>query len=92
MSEPAGIELALRILQEGLLLCLLVAAPILVAMLATGVITSALGAFTQVQDHAVGFVPRLIVAVMALVILGPHLGAQVVRFASAVFTAVGQLH
>lgn len=89
MPETLGAELAMRVLREGLLLGLLVAAPFLLATLVTGVITGLLQAVTQVHDHVVGFVPRVLVTLLALVILGPSLGAQVVRFAAAVFAAVG---
>lgn len=81
----------MRVLREGLLLTLLVSAPVLLAMWLTGAITGALQAMTQVQDHVVGFVPRLLVMLLALVLVGPHLGAQVVRFAEVVFAAVGMV-
>ena len=89
MSDSTGFELALRVLREGLMLTLLVSAPVLLAMLVTGAITGALQSITQIHDHAVGFVPRLLIMLLALAFLGPHLGAQVVRFAEVVFSAVG---
>jgi type III secretory pathway component EscT len=50
------------------------------AALLTGLVAGAVQAVTQIHDHAVGFVPRLIVMLLVLMVLGPYLGAQVVRF------------
>ena len=80
--------MALRVLREGLLLSLLVSAPVMLAMLLTGALTGILQSITQVHDHAVGFVPRFLVMLLALALLGPFLGAQVVRFAQIVFSSL----
>lgn len=91
MYDASAIEVILRVLREGLMLSLLVSAPVLLAALLTGLLSGAVQAVTQIHDHAVGFVPRLLVMLLVLVILGPYLGAQVVRFTQAVFAGVGAL-
>jgi flagellar biosynthesis protein FliQ len=47
------------VLREAVLLALLLAAPLLVAALLAGIVAGIVGAFTQVQDPAVGLVPRV---------------------------------
>lgn len=68
--------------REAVLLVLLVSAPPLVAALAVGLVTGVLQAATQVQDPAVGVVPRLAAVLAALGVAGPWVGARLTRFAA----------
>jgi flagellar biosynthesis protein FliQ len=68
--------------REAVLLVLLVSAPPLLAALAAGLITGVLQAATQVQDPAVGVVPRLAAVFVALGVAGPWIGARLTRFAA----------
>jgi flagellar biosynthesis protein FliQ len=70
------------LLREGLLLVLLVAAPLLVAALIAGILTGLIGAFTQIQDPAVGLVPRVAAVGAALMMFAPSIGHQLDAFAS----------
>jgi flagellar biosynthesis protein FliQ len=79
-------------LREALLLALLLAAPLLVAALIAGILTGLLGAFTQIQDPAIGLVPRVAAVGIALVLFGPSIAHQLDAFASRLWplvTAVG---
>ena len=86
MFEASSIDLILRVLREGLLLALLISAPLLLATFVVGLVSGAFSALTQIQDHAVGFVPRLLILLLGLAVLGPYLSAQLVRFASSAWT------
>ena len=80
------------LVREGLLLALLCAAPLLVAALIAGAITGLVGAFTQIQDPAVGLVPRVAAVGVALVLFGPSIGRQLDAFAARLWplvTAIG---
>jgi flagellar biosynthesis protein FliQ len=76
------------LLREGLLLVLLVAAPLLVAALIAGILTGLIGAFTQIQDPAVGLVPRVAAVGAALVMFAPSIGHQLDAFASKLWPLV----
>lgn len=91
MFEAASHDLVLRILREGLLLALMVSAPLLAAMLLVGVLSGAFSSLTQIQDQTLGFVPKLFVAFVGVVLFGPYLGAQLVRFTVQVFSLIGTL-
>lgn len=69
------------LLRDGLLLALLLAAPLLIAALIAGIITGLVGAFTQIQDPAVGLVPRVAAVGVALVVFAPSIAHQVEVFA-----------
>jgi type III secretory pathway component EscS len=88
MSSVATVDLVMRALREGLLLVLLVSAPPLLASLVVGFLVGTLQAATQIQDPSIAFVPKLVAVVLVLVALGPLLGAQVLRFAQALFEAI----
>jgi flagellar biosynthetic protein FliQ len=81
-------DLVLRAVREGLLLVILVSAPPLLASLVVGLIVGVLQAATQIQDQTLVFVPKLLVVALVLLAIGPLLGAQVLRFAQALFLAI----
>jgi flagellar biosynthesis protein FliQ len=82
----------IALMREGLLLALLLAAPLLVAALVAGMIAGLVGAFTQIQDPAVGLVPRVAAVGMALVLFAPSIARQLEAFAARLWplvTAIG---
>ena len=72
----------IALVREGLLLALLLAAPVLIAALIAGIITGLVGAFTQIQDPAVSLVPRVAAVGAAIVLFAPSIGHQLEVFAS----------
>lgn len=88
MSSEAAADLVLRAVREGLILVLLVSAPPLLASLIVGFVISVVQAATQIQDPTIAFVPKLVAVLLVLLASGPLLGAQVVRFAQALFLAI----
>lgn len=82
----------IALVREALLLALLLAAPILVAALVAGVITGLVGAFTQIQDPAVGLVSRVAAVGVALALFAPSIARQLEAFAARLWplvTAIG---
>jgi flagellar biosynthesis protein FliQ len=78
----------LALLREGVLLALLLAAPLLVAALVAGVLTGLIGAFTQIQDPAVGLVPRVAAVGVAIVVFAPSIARQLEAFASRLWPLI----
>jgi flagellar biosynthetic protein FliQ len=76
------IDAIIALVREGLLLALLLAAPVLVAALVAGILTGLVGAFTQIQDPAVALVPRVAAVGAAIVLFAPSIGHQLAAFAS----------
>jgi flagellar biosynthetic protein FliQ len=76
------IEGVIALVREGLLLALLLAAPVLVAALLAGIVTGLVGAFTQIQDPAVALVPRVAAVGAAIVMFAPSIGHQLEVFAN----------
>lgn len=79
------------LLREGALLALLLAAPLLVAALLAGIVTGLVGAFTQIQDPAVGLVPRAAAVGIALVLFAPSSAHQLEAFAGRLWPLVAAI-
>jgi flagellar biosynthetic protein FliQ len=88
MSSSVATDLVLHAVREGLLLVLLVSAPPLLASLVVGFVVGTFQAASQIHDPAVAFVPKLVAAFVVLLLLGPVLSAQVLRFTQALLLAI----
>lgn len=85
-------ELLLSLGREALWLMVLASLPPISASLLVGLLSGVVQAVTQVQESTLSVVPKLCAAVLALILCGPWIGAQLTRFTQQVFlalTAVG---
>jgi flagellar biosynthesis protein FliQ len=74
------------IARDALLLLMLIAAPVLLAVLLTAIAISLFQAATQILEPTLAFVPKLVVMLVVLVVLGGWMGGQVVEFARTLLT------
>lgn len=74
--------------QQGLEILLLIAAPVLLAVLGIGLIVSVFQAATQLNEPTLSFVPKLIVAVVALLIAGPWMVSILVEYLQRKITSI----
>jgi len=70
---------AAALVREGLLVVAMVGGPLFAALLVSGLVTGILQAITQVNDPAVGMVPRLAVAAATLWLSGGWMLDQLAR-------------
>lgn len=79
--------------QSGLMLLLMVAAPLLLTALVVGLLVSIFQAATQINEATLSFVPKIVAAVATLAIAGPWMMTSLVDFLRktllAIPTAVG---
>ena len=66
--------------QEGLHLLLMVAAPLLLTVLAVGLLVSIFQAATQIHEATLSFVPKMVAAVAVLAIAGPWMLTTLVEY------------
>ena len=64
-------DIALQMMGELMWHALLIGAPILVLTMVVGLVVSIFQVVTQIQEMSLAFVPKLVAAVIALVIFGP---------------------
>jgi flagellar biosynthetic protein FliQ len=74
--------------REGILLALLLAAPVLVAALIAGIISGLLTVFTQIQDPAVALAPRVAAVGGAIVLFGPAIAHQLEAFSARLWPLI----
>lgn len=79
-------DFILQIAREGLLLVLIASGPPLVASMGTGLVVAVMQATTQIQEQTLTFVPKLVAVFLSLMIAGPWIGTQLVRFTHTLFT------
>lgn len=66
--------------QQGLYMLMLVAAPILIVVLLVGTVISVIQAATQINEATLSFVPKVIGAVLTLMIAGPWMMTTLVEY------------
>ena len=66
--------------QQGLMLMLMVSAPLLLTVLAVGLVVSILQAATQINEATLSFVPKVIAAVVVLAVAGPWMLTTLVEY------------
>jgi flagellar biosynthesis protein FliQ len=73
---------------EGLRLVATVGGPMLGALLLVGLVVGVLQAATQINDPAIGFVPRAVTAVMVVWLLGGWMAERLAAFFTASVTGM----
>ena len=84
MHELQAMDLARR----SMMIALQLSMPILVLSLVVGVIVSLFQAVTQIQEQTLTFVPKIIVLVLALTVLGPWMLHTIVGFTAGLFDSL----
>lgn len=72
--------------RDALWLLLLIAAPMLLAGLVTAFAISLFQAATQILEPTLSFVPKLIIVLLVLALLGSWMGGHLVEFARTMLT------
>ena len=75
-----GSDLAMQLLTDVLWNALLIASPLLLITLAVGVAVSILQVVTQVQEMSLTYIPKIIAAVIVLVVFGPWMLKRLMTF------------
>jgi len=66
--------------REALTLLLMISLPVLLTVLAVGLVVSIFQAVTQINENTLSFVPKLVAAVLVFAIAGPWMLSTVVDF------------
>ena len=74
--------------QQGLYLLLLVSAPVLLTVLAVGLLVSVFQAATQINEATLSFVPKIVAAVAVLALAGPWMLNTLVEYLQRTLQAI----
>ena len=81
-------EMIVRIMREGLLMVLLLSGGPMLASMLVGFVVSILQATTQIQEQTLSYVPKLVAVFLTLMIMGPWILSQAVRFTIVLFESI----
>ena len=73
-------QMVLTFGREALTLLLMIALPVLLTVLAVGLVVSIFQAVTQINENTLSFVPKLVAAVLVFAVAGPWMLSTVVDF------------
>lgn len=82
---------ALNLLNDMLWNCLVVAGPILAATLLVGLVISVFQVATQLQEATLSYVPKMLVAALLLIALGPWMIGRLTDFARSLYLVIPTL-
>jgi flagellar biosynthetic protein FliQ len=81
-------ESVMHLGRDAMEITLMVAAPMLLVVLAIGLIVSIFQAATQINEATLSFIPKLIGVFAALIIAGPWMLTTMVDYMHLVFTSL----
>jgi len=74
--------------QQGMVLLLMVSAPILITVLVIGLVVSIFQAATQINEAPLSFVPKIVAAVAVMIIAGPWMMSTLVEYLQRTLLAI----
>ena len=82
---------AIRIMQEALFTSLLVAAPLMLAVLVVGLVITILQAATQIHEMTLVFIPKMAVTYLLMLVLGNWMLFTLINFGVQIFSAIPRM-
>lgn len=81
-------EMVMNLAYQGMRVTLLLAAPLLLVALATGLLVSLFQAATQINEMTLSFIPKILAVFAVLVLAGPWLLKLITTFTRELFTNI----
>ena len=74
--------------QNGLMMLLMISAPVLLTVLVVGLVISIVQAATQINEATLSFVPKIIASVAVLAVAGPWMMTTLVDYLRGILLAI----
>ena len=81
-------ETVLTVASQALSVTTMLAAPMLLTALATGIFVGVLQAATQINEMTLTFIPKLLTLVISLLVAGPWMLKLIMRFTENLFASI----
>lgn len=85
------VDQSIGLLSELLWNGLLISAPVLLLTMLVGLLINIVQVVTQIQDMSLTFVPKIVVAAIVLVTLGPWMLRRLLSFATQLISSIPNL-
>jgi flagellar biosynthetic protein FliQ len=79
---------ALSLVQSAIWTIVVAAGPAVAAAMIVGVIVALFQALTQIQETTLTFVPKIIVMLVVMTLMGPFIGEQVYAFTEQIYSRI----
>ncbi|WP_017902269.1 flagellar biosynthesis protein FliQ [Pseudomonas asplenii] len=84
-------EVALDIFRDALWLTTLMVSVLVVPSLVIGLIVSMFQAATQINEQTLGFLPRLLVMLITLIVVGPWMVQKFMEYIQTLYASIPQV-
>jgi flagellar biosynthetic protein FliQ len=84
-------ESVLTVAQQALTVASMLAAPLLLGALATGLLIGVLQAATQINEMTLSFIPKLLSLVLVLMIAGPWMLREIMFYTTNLISSIPSL-
>ncbi|OGC03229.1 flagellar biosynthetic protein FliQ [candidate division KSB1 bacterium RBG_16_48_16] len=81
-------EVALGIINDAIITCLLVSMPLLLVGLVVGLAISVFQAVTQIHEMTLTFIPKILAMFITLIMLLPWLMGKFITFTTSIFNSI----
>lgn len=79
---------ATDLVRNALILCMVIAGPVLIIGLLIGIFISIVQAVTQIQEQSLSMIPKLVAMTAVIVILMPWMCQRLIDYTRAMFSGV----
>ena len=84
-------DTVITLIRQALEVAMLAGGPLLLSSLVTGLLVSVFQAATQINEMTLTFIPKLVVAFLVLVILGPWMLEVLMDYVARLFNSIPSL-
>ena len=79
---------AKELTQLAIWTALVMSAPVVISVTIVGIVISVFQALTQIQEVTLTFVPKIVIALVMMIVTAPFMGGQIGIFASQVYALI----
>jgi flagellar biosynthetic protein FliQ len=84
-------EMVMQIGTNALQTMIYLAAPVLIAAMAVGIVVSILQAITQINEQTLTFIPKMIAVIITLMVMAPWMLRIMQEYAISIFGGAGDM-
>lgn len=83
-------DIATDLVRHALILCMVIAGPVLIVGLVVGIIISIIQALTQIQEQTLSLIPKLVVMIGVAILLMPWICQRLMDYTAQMFTSMAR--
>ncbi|XBC38258.1 MAG: flagellar biosynthesis protein FliQ [Buchnera aphidicola (Floraphis choui)] len=85
------VESVMTLFHEAIKIALMLASPLLLAALCSGLVISVLQAATQINEQTLSFIPKIITVLLSMVVFGPWMLTLILDYTRSLFNNLSMI-